>query len=54
MKTLATISLALLTALAFSSCYNGGGGAPWRSCGGCGAYNADYLRDVPTSRSERF
>ncbi len=44
MRTLATLTLALLAALPFSSCGN---------CN-CNSYNPDYLRDVPVTRSQRF
>ncbi len=44
MKSLAAISLALLSALSLSSC----------NCTHCGGYNPDYLRDVPTNRSQLF
>ncbi len=44
MRTLASLALAVLAALPFSSC----------SCNNCNGYNPDYLRDVPVSRSERF
>ncbi len=43
MRTLATLSLAVLAALPFNSC----------SCP-CNQPNRDYLRDLPVYRSERF
>ncbi len=44
MKTFASLTLALLAALSFSSC----------GCHTCKGYNPDYLRDLPVTRSERF
>ncbi len=44
MRTLATLTLAVLAALTFSSC---------GECD-CKGYNPDYLRDVPVTRSQRF
>ncbi len=45
MRTFALLTLAVLTTLPFSSCGSG--------CG-CGVYNSDYLRDVPTTRTQSF
>ncbi len=44
MRTLACLTLAVLTTLSFSSC---------GECS-CNSYNPDYLRDVPVTRSQRF
>ncbi len=43
MRTLATLTLAVLVALPFASC----------GCD-CNKPNMDYLRDVPVTRSQRF